>query len=450
MARPGRRRTRRWLILGILVIAIGAAAFGIVRRARAPSFQRTVVERLERGTFVREASGTGVIEAAQESSLTFRTGGTVAEIFVGEGDRVESGALLARQDTSALDRELALSQANLQSAQADRQRILAQQQADRLDVRNATVSAEGALANARTELGNAQSALETATQLSAVGGISQDEVEAAEEAQAQAQRRVNETQLSLDTAREREAAFDQLASAQRTSAEATVASIETTIANTRQRIAEADIVAPFAGIVTAIDLKVGESAEPLAQDAVRLVDTSSLRVTADFTENRAVDLTVGQPATIIPDADQRQRFEGIVERIGATARQTQGAAQVEVAFRFADSARDAIERGLVKPGFNVDVRVIVNRLDDVVLVPLQAISEEDNETWLYRVDEVESGRGAVERVDIEILDQNNTVAAVTGTSLGEDDLIALINLDELEPGEEVHYDPVAGEADGAS
>ena len=438
------------MILGILVIAVGAVAFGIVRRARMPSFQRTAVEQLARDTFLREVSGTGVVEATQERSLTFEGSSTVAEILVNEGDRVERGTLLARQDTSSLERELASSQANLQSAQADLQRILAQQQADRLDARNSTVSAEGALANAQTEVRDAGDTLATTRELNTIGATSRDELDAAEEAQAQAQRRLDQAQLSLDSAREREAAFDQLAAAQRASGEATVASLQTTIANHAQRIAEANMVASFAGTVTTIDFKVGERVEPLSQDAIRLVDTSSLWVTADFTENRAVDLVVGQAATIIPDANQRQRFGGVVERIGATARQTEGAAQVEVVFRFSDSARDAIDQGLIKPGFNVDVRVVVNRLEDVTLIPLQAISEAGGETWLYQILEVEPGQGTVERVTIEILDQNNTEAAVASSSLDEGSLIALLNLDELESGQDVQYDPVAGEATDAS
>ncbi len=437
------------MILGILIIAVGAVAFGIVRRARMPSFQRTAVEQLARDTFLREVSGAGVVEATQERSLTFEGSGTVAEILVNEGDRVERGTLLARQDTSSLERELASSQANLQSAQADLQRILAQQQADRLDARNSTVSAEGTLANTQTEVRDAGDTLATTRELNTIGAASRDELDAAEEAQAQAQRRLNQAQLSLDSAREREAAFDQLAAAQRASGEASVASLQTTIANHAQRIAEADMVALFAGTVTTIDFKVGERVEPLSQDAIRLVDTSSLRVTADFTENRAVDLVVGQAATIIPDANQRQRFDGVVERIGATARQTEGAAQVEVVFRFADSARDAVDQGLIKPGFNVDVRVVVNRLEDVTLIPLQAISEADGETWLYQILEVEPGQGTVERVTIEILDQNNTEAAVASSSLDEGSLIALLNLDELESGQDVQYDPVAGEATDA-
>ncbi len=438
------------MILGILVIAVGAVAFGIVRRARMPSFQRTAVEQLARDTFLREVSGTGVVEATQERSLTFEGSSTVAEILVNEGDRVERGTLLARQDTSSLERELASSQANLQSAQADLQRILAQQQADRLDARNSTVSAEGTLANAQTEVRDAGDTLATTRELNTIGATSRDELDAAEEAQAQAQRRLDQAQLSLDSAREREAAFDQLAAAQRASGEATVASLQTTIANHAQRIAEANMVASFAGTVTTIDFKVGERVEPLSQDAIRLVDTSSLRVTADFTENRVVDLVVGQAATIIPDANQRQRFGGVVERIGATARQTEGAAQVEVVFRFSDSARDAIDQGLIKPGFNVDVRVVVNRLEDVTLIPLQAISEAGGETWLYQILEVEPGQGTVERVTIEILDQNNTEAAVASSSLDEGSLIALLNLDELESGQDVQYDPVAGEATDAS
>ena len=450
-----RRRWGRWLVLLILIVAVAAGVYGFLQRGGGEAGQRTLVERLERDTFIRDISGTGTVEAAQTRTLTFGAVGTVATLNVAEGDEVEAGTVLARLDTASLERDLASSQANLQSAQAEAQRVAAQQEADRLDASSGAASAESTLANAEQTLRNAQQKLATTERLAQTGAVSTNEVQADRDAVAQAERAVNQAQIALQSAQSRQGNFDGLAAAQRASSRANVASLETGVANLQAQLDEAQLVAPFTGTVSRIDFDPGDQVTA-GQGGVQMVDTSSLSVEARFDENRALELRTGQAATIAPDADPESRIPASVRRVNPVATREdavgdtgqsvgQGTAQVTAILNFDDETNDLLARGLVRPGYTVTARVDVNRIQDALLIPLEAITEDDGERYVYKVNESEAGQGSAQRVTLDVLDSNATVAAARSENLRGGDLIALTNLEDIEDDGAVRYDPLEGD-----
>jgi HlyD family secretion protein len=63
-------------------------------------------------------SGSGEVVAVQDADLVFKSQGTVAEVYVVEGDMVKKGDLLAILDTRTFDQALQQAQATLASAEA--------------------------------------------------------------------------------------------------------------------------------------------------------------------------------------------------------------------------------------------------------------------------------------------------------------------------------------------
>lgn len=435
----------RWIVVGVLVVAVAAAAFALYRRNSAPKLQRTLVEQLETGAFRREVSGTGVVEAKTERTLSFKTSGTVESVFVSEGDEVVAGAVLAQLDSAALERDLASSQANLQSAQADLNRLNAQQEVDRIDAQSAVSSAQNTLSTAQEALANAQQSLATQQRLFETGAVSQNDLTQAREAVASTERQVANAELSLQSARARQGSFGELASAQRASIEAQIAGLETTIANLEASLADMTLSAPFAGTVATLEFEVGDVVGTAQGGTLRLVDTSSLLITAKFDENRAAELRAGQNATVTPDADASRRLSATVRRVGTVANRSTGTAQLEAALDF-DNLDEA--SALVRPGYTVTTRVELNALDDALLVPLEAITETDDEAYIFVVTESEPGEGTARKAAVTILDRNATIAAVESSEVAAGDLIAVINLEELEDAEGVSYDPLDEGAGG--
>jgi HlyD family secretion protein len=436
----------RWILIGVIVLAVAAAIFAIVQRNGQPELKRTSAERVTQGEFIRDVSGSGTVVAERERTLSFSNVGRVSDVFVSEGQTVEQGQALAKLDTASLERDLASNQASLDSARAELARIEAQQNVDRLDTDSSLVTAQDAVANAEASLADAQRTLETTQRLFDAGAASQNELTTAQNTYNTASRTLEQARLTLQTAQTRQGNFSQLTEAQRASASAQISQLETTIANTQEQIDEATMTAPFAGTVTTIGFKAGDQiAQASATGTLTLVDTSSLYASANFDENRALELKVGQAAVITPDADTRQELEATVRRVGtvATRSGTSGAAQIEAEFDFSESA---IGSGVARPGYTITAKVTVNALENVLLVPLEAVSEEDGQSFVYKVVESEAGQGTIEKVSVEVLDRNATLAATRSDALAANDLIAVINLEELQVGDNVAYDPVEPEA----
>ncbi|TVR93568.1 MAG: hypothetical protein EA416_04800, partial [Trueperaceae bacterium] len=200
MSAPARRRGRRgaWIV-ALLVLAVVAGVIGW-RATRGAAPTTTLVEGIQQGVFVREVTGTGVIEAVRERSLAFAAGGTVASVAVAVGDSVAANQELARLDTAGIERDANAVRTSLASARADRDRLNAQQAVDRLDTQAAVADAENQRVRAARTVEDVTRDLDVAARLFAAGAAARDEVRAAEAALDVAQRGLVQADLALQTA----------------------------------------------------------------------------------------------------------------------------------------------------------------------------------------------------------------------------------------------------------
>lgn len=458
MAQTALRRHRarkRWWVWLVAVVLAAAVAGALLRRG-GPVPQRVYLETVQRGEFVREVTGTGTVDAARTRLLVFPTSGTVARVEVREGQRVEAGSALASLDTRALERELASDRAALASAQADLARVAAQQRIDRLDALAAVSAAENALARAQRASVDARDDLATTEQLYRAGGVSENDLQAARKAVDETSREESRSGIALQSARTRLSSLDALAQAQLESARANGARLETAVANVRQQIADATLRAPFGGVVAALPFKVGDQVAPgVPQGALQgslqgslqgisFVDDSSVSVTADFDENRSVDLAVGQDASIAPDAAPDLALPGVVERVDPVATRANDTARLRAEIAFKPVGEGGLPRAAVRPGYTVTARVVVRRIADALLVPLEAVQSEGASSYVFRVRRESETRGSVERVEVAVLDRNATLAALGPGALQPGDEVAATNVDKLETGEAVSFEAAGG------
>jgi len=83
-------------------------------------------------------------------------------------------------------------------------------------------------------------------------------------------------------------------------------------AGTRAALANAEVRAPFPGVITELDLKVGEFAAS-GQPVVTIADLSSWVIkTTDLTEIDVIRIKEGQPVTVKLDAIPDVEFHGNV------------------------------------------------------------------------------------------------------------------------------------------
>jgi len=369
--------------------------------------------------------------------LAFEVPGQVAEMLVEVADSVDAGDVLARLDTRQLElqiqqaqatlalaeaqlaqlevgprpAEVAASEANLQAAQAQLSAAVANRDQLEGGASAAQVaSAEAQVASASLELEVAQDGydaiaeegtqkeqanyqLYTAKQAFAaaqaeldklVAGANQDEVRAvrADVAAASAQRDAAQARLDLLLAGALE---EQIADA-----EAQVAQAQAALDLAELSLKQAVIRAPFDGIVSGVNISVGERAS-IGSPAVELLDPSGFRLIVSVDEIDVGRLAEGKTAQVTLDAFPDALVTGTVESIASIPTLEGGVVYYDVAMDLAPADVP------IRADMTANATIVVEELSDVLTIP----------TWVVRVDR-DTGQtyvhrqagDEVERVDV--------------------------------------------------
>ncbi|GAB4433436.1 MAG: efflux RND transporter periplasmic adaptor subunit [Chloroflexi bacterium OHK40] len=103
----------------VLALALGAGALAYVQfSSRAAIAPAPATEPVRWGNLTVTVTSSGSVQPARRRDLAFGSGGSVAELLVGPGERVEAGAPLARLDTTVLRRAVARAEVDLARAEA--------------------------------------------------------------------------------------------------------------------------------------------------------------------------------------------------------------------------------------------------------------------------------------------------------------------------------------------
>ncbi len=216
------------------------------------------------------------------------------------------------------------------------------------------------IASAREQLAQAQAALSTLQETSAT------QLAAAQSQLAQAQ--ANLTNLLQGASSEQTAIV-----------EAQVAQARISLANAQARLADAQLVAPFDGVVTAVYFAKGEWA---TGPAVELTDTSSLEVVLDVDEVDIGLVSIGQRTRITLETWPDEEFEGEVVRIAPT-----GSTQTEIVTYQVYIRLDSGDHP-VRTGMTANAELITSEREGVLLVANRAITVDRKESkyYVHRVD----------------------------------------------------------------
>lgn len=346
----GERRRTPWLLLLVILALLAALVIVpfMLLRPKADvftvrSFETAVVER---GTLIEYVRGGGTLVPRHERSVLAPGAGVLADWLVAEGDDVVAGQLLGHVDSPDLQRELADKEADL--AQAERRQ-------SELALEHSAAVREAASAIARLEraVTEAQTALDSARMLYALGAIPRRDLEAAELA-------LGSAELAVEDARADErnaAARRELA---RSGAAADVERARGALELATGQAAASELRSPIAGRVIELSAAVGDNVAARSV-LVTIAGIDDLRVDAEFGEAQARLLAAGQPANLrIAGVD----YPGSVALVAQQAQQSsQGGLVVRASLVFA-----APPAGL-RLGASVSVEVETGRMDDALYLP---------------------------------------------------------------------------------
>ena len=163
-----------------------------------------------------------------------------------------------------------------------------------------------------------------------------------------------------------------------------IAILETKIAASQASIDQVSITAPFDGTISSIETQAGDQVSPGIL-AFRLDDLSTLLVDLNVSEIDINLVEIGQDVVITFDAVLAKEYQGTVVEIAPVGTQTQGITTFKVSVELHNPDTD------VRPGMTSEVEIITNRVDDVLLIPNQAIRLLDGERVVYVLREQPEG-----------------------------------------------------------
>lgn len=439
--------SRRNLVIASIVLLVLAAAGAFWWQSQQAAAQAAATEIRQEtvglGTILSTVSATGALSPQSQVSLFFGTNAPspVAKLNVAVGDEVKAGAVLAELNTTDLQLAVTQAEQNLRAAElrvagltaAPRPEDLALAEAN-LKVANAQAyqGAQGSTKEqieiARLNLVVAQRSLDQLYQqmddfiergnYAGKQALEPQEKQLQENAQIanlryqQAVNRRGSGGSALGAQEQAEVALEKLKRGPDADdlkiAQLQVEQAQAALEVARNNLKDAQIIAPFAGVVAAVNIRLGEVASG-ALPAVVLVNKSSFYIEVGVDEVDIARIAAGQAVTITVDALPNDVFSGVVERISPQS--TINAGVVNYPVRVQVKSTDARLRG----GMTSTTEIVVREAKDVVLVPNWAIRRESGQTFASIL-----RNGQLEEVEVKLGQRNENVSEVlSGLSVGD-------------------------------
>ncbi|MGA2113037.1 MAG: efflux RND transporter periplasmic adaptor subunit [Anaerolineales bacterium] len=434
------KRLGRWIWIPIVIVVVVLGVLGdayFQERQYQATLKSLQTQTLARGTITASVSATGTLAARQTADLSFGVNGQVAQVNVKLGGEVKKGQVLATLDPSSLPSSVNLAEQDLVTAQQALQTAQTSQTAE-ANAQIALLKAQVALTAAQSNyndivLNNGPLALyaaknamqiakshyeasstgenytlylqalntyETLNGIASYYGSSiYGSAAAAPSTIATVVAQYNLAKAQLADAQAALKNYQNGISPQAvTAAQAQVAADESTIA-------EAEIVAPFDGMVTALSVLPGDLATP-GTVVISLADMSQLHVDIPISELDISSISVGQTVTLNFDAFPTKNYAGQVTSVSTDPAISSGSVTYTVRVVVQDADPSLL------PGMTAGVTIVTQNLTNVLVVPTRAVRTVSGQHFLY-----EMQNGQLAAVPVQLGVSNDTQTQVTGASL---------------------------------
>lgn len=368
MPSPSSRRIR-WIPVALLVVALAAIAWHFLRGNGddEASRQRPQV-RVERGTVENTVTALGSLQPKEYVDVGTQVSGQLRRMHVDIGDEVEQGQLIAEIDPTVYEARLRKDEANL----------------DNLEAQKARQQAELRLAELR---------LERNRRLLGSNAVSKEAVDEQEANVAMLQAGIRATEAQIRSAR-------------------------ATVEEDRANLGYTRIYAPMKGTVVSRSAVEGQTvnATQTAPEIVRIADLGTMTVWAEVAEADVNRIRPGMPAYFTTLGMPDRRFEGIVRQIQPTPEIVNDVVLYKALIDVANEER------LLLPDMTVQVFFVLERAENVPVVPLAALVPVPGERDRYQAEVLVGER--IEKRTVEIGIANRSEAEVR-SGLKEGDVVLM-------------------------
>jgi HlyD family secretion protein len=329
-------------LLGVVVV-LGAVVAANIWYKREPGLSVTV-EALRARDLEAFVSASGKIQPKRQVSISANQMGRVTRLAVDEGDRVKAGQFLLEIDPRSLEGQLQRGEASVAAAESSLQR------------------ARSSVEQARANLELAKQNLARQQELWKEGLTTRQELERVQNDVAIREADFKANVQEIETNEQR------------------IKQEQASLASTRYSLTQVIISSPMDGIVTRRNIEEGETAvvgtmNNAGSQLLTIADMSQLEAEVEVDETDIPTVTLGQQARITIDAVQDRTFRGHVTEIGNSPIQGSNAAasgRQATNFKVVITLDEQVPD--VRPGFTCTAEIVTATRQQVVSVPIQALT----------------------------------------------------------------------------
>ncbi len=161
---------------------------------------------------------------------------------------------------------------------------------------------------------------------------------------------------------------------------AQVKSAEADVASAKATLRKTSIVAPFDGIITKMDLKIGEVASPTVSH-ISIMSSGSFEIESYIPEVNIARVQVGDQATATLDAYGPDAvFNAIVISVDPAETLKDGVSTYKARLRFVEND------SRIRSGMTANIRITTEQKSDVIRIPTSIITKKDGKKFVQITD----------------------------------------------------------------
>ncbi|MGQ9695112.1 MAG: efflux RND transporter periplasmic adaptor subunit [Thermodesulfobacteriota bacterium] len=368
------------MIIILVILALGGfgafrAAQVISARKEEPKRQATSpaplveVASVIQGLVEEKISRAGDIMPNTQVTIYSKVQGWVDKINVREGDLVKAGDILVTLDSREAQAAVAQAQANLEAVKARLQLVRA----------TAEEAVQSQIRQAKANLELAEADLKRAQELYEKNFIARQQLD-------EARTKYNVAKSAYDLA------FNNLQ--QKTwekeiaLAEAQVRQAKATLELTQAQLNNLTILSPLNGGVTKRYVDPGTMVKDTTP-ILTIMDLAEVKMVVNVTEREFVRLKKDQPVKVLVTAFPERIFPGRIEIITPALELQSRTAEIQIAIPNPGY--------ILKPGMFGRVEITLRSQPQAVLVPIQAVLNEDNKDYVFVIKEGRAFRRSIQK-----------------------------------------------------
>ncbi len=407
-----KKKTLWWIIGGSVVLLI---VIIIIGKNRGSDETKVATEKSSLHTITETVTASGKIYPETEVKISPEVSGEIIELNIAEGDSVHKGELMARINPAIYSSIVSQAVANVEQNKAH------------------MINSKEMMAQAKASFDQIKATFERNKKLFEDKVISDMEFE--------------QSEANYHSGK---AAYE-AAIANVSGSNYSVQGASASLNQQKENLRKTTIFSPTSGVVSALNVKLGERVVGTAQMAgtemMTIADLRRIEVRVEVSETDIAKVKLGDTTIIEADAYRNRKFLGIVSKISVSSKST-GLQQVSSdqvtnytvrILIFPSSYEDLakLSKFPFKPGMSASVEIQTRKERNILAVPVNAVAVRDYPDSLKKKNE---GFDAVRQV-VFVYDDKKKEVNLRDVKTGVQDNINIQILEGLKDGEEVVIAP---------